>query len=128
MRQSLSGQKDRQVCNKLYFSPKVLSFCVFFSKVTECLSNHTLYKIELWTSTTHLPATDRCPGRVFWYLQYVFGLLTPLKVVTNEKLGGSRSWQVFEDGTGPKRSMSVYFSIVVVFSLTYFPILFVKPS
>jgi len=32
-----------------------------------------------------------------------------LKVVTNEKRGESRSWQVFEDGTGPWRSMSVYF-------------------
>ncbi len=34
-----------------------------------------------------------------------------LKVVTNEKRGGSRRWQVLEDGTGPWRSMSVYFSI-----------------
>jgi hypothetical protein len=25
----------------------------------------------------------------------------PLKVVTNEKRGGSGSWQVFEGGTGP---------------------------
>jgi hypothetical protein len=33
----------------------------------------------------------------------------PLKVVTNEKRGESRSWQVFKDGTGPWRSMSVYF-------------------
>jgi hypothetical protein len=34
-----------------------------------------------------------------------------LKVVTNEKWGGSESWQVFEGGTGPWRSMSVYFSM-----------------
>jgi hypothetical protein len=35
----------------------------------------------------------------------------PLKVVTNEKLGGSGSCLVFEDGFGPWRSMSVYFFI-----------------
>jgi hypothetical protein len=33
------------------------------------------------------------------------------KVVINEKRRGSGSWQVFEDGTRPWRSMSVYFSI-----------------
>jgi hypothetical protein len=30
----------------------------------------------------------------------------------NEKCGGSGSWQVFEDGFGPWRSMSVYFLMV----------------
>jgi hypothetical protein len=33
----------------------------------------------------------------------------PLKVVTNEKLGGSGSCLVFEDGFGPWRLMSVHF-------------------
>jgi hypothetical protein len=32
-----------------------------------------------------------------------------LKVVTNEKGGGSGSCLVFEDGSGPWQSMSVYF-------------------
>jgi hypothetical protein len=41
--------------------------------------------------------SHRCPGQRY------------LKVVTNEKLGGSGSWLVFEDGFGPWRSMSVYF-------------------
>jgi hypothetical protein len=38
-----------------------------------------------------------------------------LKVVTNEKRGELRSWQVFEDGTatGPWRSMSVYFLMLL---------------
>jgi hypothetical protein len=32
-----------------------------------------------------------------------------LKVVTNEKRGGSGSWLVYGDGFGPWRSISVYF-------------------
>jgi hypothetical protein len=39
----------------------------------------------------------------------LIGGTVSLKVETNEKRGESRSWQVFEDGTGPWRSMSVYF-------------------
>jgi hypothetical protein len=33
----------------------------------------------------------------------------PLKVVGNEKGGGSKAWLQFEDAFGPWRSMSVYF-------------------
>jgi hypothetical protein len=47
-----------------------------------------------------------------------------LKVVTNEKRGRSRSWQVFEYGTGPWRSMSVYFlnSCRLFFKIFPFPV------
>ncbi len=52
-----------------------------------------------------------------------------LKVVTNEKLGWSGSWQVFEDCFGPWRLLSVYFLMLpVIFSSKYFRFLFVKPS
>ncbi len=50
-----------------------------------------------------------------------------LKVVGNEKQGGSGVWLLLEYGAGPWRSMSVYFFYVaVVFSSTYFRFLFVK--
>ncbi len=47
-----------------------------------------------------------------------------LKVVTNEKRGGSGSLQVFEDGTGPWRSTSVYFqcSRRLFFKVFTFPV------
>ncbi len=37
------------------------------------------------------------------------GLILPLKVVGNEKGGGSGGWLLLEDAFGPWRSMSVYF-------------------
>jgi hypothetical protein len=36
---------------------------------------------------------------------------TPLKVVDNEKLEGSKGWLLVEGDTRPWRSMSVYFLI-----------------
>ncbi len=59
--------------------------------------------------------------------KYVLSKEALLKVVCNEKGGGSGSWQMFEDGFGPWRSMSVCF-LIVVFSSTYFRFRFVKPS
>jgi hypothetical protein len=52
------------------------------------------------------------PSGASKYTMFLFGpLKSPrhLKVVTNEKRGGSGSWLVFGDGFGPWRSMSVYF-------------------
>jgi hypothetical protein len=40
-------------------------------------------------------------------VRYVSGELA-LKVVGNEKGGGSGGWLLFEDAFGPRRSMSVY--------------------
>jgi hypothetical protein len=40
-----------------------------------------------------------------------------LKVVGNEKGGGSGGWLLFEDGFGAKQSMSVYF---LMFPLSFF--------
>jgi hypothetical protein len=46
------------------------------------------------------------PRRLFFAAQQRIAIT--LKVVTNEKWRGSRSWQVFEGCTNPWRSMSVY--------------------
>ncbi len=60
-----------------------------------------------------------CVGIIFWNLNGTFLVeilhdfgekpIQSLKVVTNEKLRGSGSWLVLEDGFGLWRSMSVYF-------------------
>jgi hypothetical protein len=44
--------------------------------------------------------------------KFVKGINCFLKVVGNEKLGGSGGWQMLEDGSGPWRSMSVCFLIL----------------
>ncbi len=56
---------------------------------------------KFWQKFTELGLTK---GRG-WFLNFLWAL----KVVTNEKWGGLGSWQVFEDGFGPWRSMFVYF-------------------
>jgi hypothetical protein len=45
----------------------------------------------------------------------------PLKVVGNEKGGGSGGWLLFEDGFRPWRSMSVYFLMLPSYFLEVFP-------
>jgi hypothetical protein len=48
------------------------------------------------------------------YYSYLIRLkFASLKVVGNEKGGGSGSWLLFEDAFGPWRSMSVYYLILL---------------
>ncbi len=46
------------------------------------------------------------------YTPLFFGWTISLKVVENEKGGGSGGWLLLEDAFGPWRSMSVYFLIL----------------
>jgi hypothetical protein len=47
-----------------------------------------------------------------WKCIYGYLFTRNLKVVGNEKGGGSGGWLLFEDAFGPWRSMSVYFLIL----------------